>query len=601
MLTKIIKVLALVTSVAAAAVKVPIAGAEPNPPQWPDSVSVFHPGDPTIVSKVAAAFAENGGHDPTNHGQFSSARFAFLFQPGTYTDDVPMGYYTQVLGLGTSPGDTVFTGDKGVYSEEGDFGIGGALSSFWRGAENFRTSAAHKWATGTGMMWAVSQGTMLRSVQVDNDLVLYEYEPPIPQAGEASGGYISNMKVGGTVQTGAQQQWFCRNSDVAKWNGGVWNIVFVGVEGAPPTHCGDTNGNPFTTVDETPLISEKPYITIDTSGKFSLQIPKPKTSSSGNDFSQAVTSVPFDQVYVTQVSDSAATINAKLSMGLHVVVSPGIYNLNEPLQLNHTGQVLLGIGYATLVSANQNSVIEVASGVDDVRIGGFLLQAGKPMTGKTPPDLLLWGSNTSYAGKASLPGVISDVFARIGGPDGTADAPVAASTMFNIKSGNVIGDNMWLWRADHADGGAVTYTSNPCNNGLLVSGDDVIMYGLAVEHVEQDLVSWSGENGRTYFFQSELPYGVTQAQYGDKGYAGYRVAPTVKSHGGWGIGVYAYFRDNVVVVQSGIVVPPGLISSFINPLSVYLNGQPGSGIVHVINGLGNAAINNTGANYVCPS
>ena len=44
--------------------------------------------------------------------------------------------------------------------------------------------------------------------------------------------------------------------------------------------------------------------------------------------------------------------------------------------------------------------------------------------------------------------------------------------------------------------------------------------GLAVEHAEQDLTVWNGERGRTYFYQSELPYGVTQADYGDKGYAG---------------------------------------------------------------------------------
>jgi hypothetical protein len=46
-----------------------------------------------------------------------------------------VGYYTQVLGLGESPTDVVFTGDRGVYSEEGDYDITiGALDSFWRGA-----------------------------------------------------------------------------------------------------------------------------------------------------------------------------------------------------------------------------------------------------------------------------------------------------------------------------------------------------------------------------------------------------------------------------------------------------------------------------------
>ena len=98
------------------------------------------------------------------------------------------------------------------------------------------------------------------------------------------------------------------------------------------------------------------------------------------------------------------------------------------------------------------------------------------------------------------------MFARVGGPDGGPKDPVGASTMIEVNSGNVIGDNMWLWRADHvSDGSKVSYTSNRCAHGLVVDGDDVTMYGLAVEHTEQDLTVWRGERGRTYFYQSELP------------------------------------------------------------------------------------------------
>ena len=71
--------------------------------------------------------------------------------------EVPVGYYTHVAGLGMKPSDVTFTSAKGVYSEEGDYTIGGALSTFWRSAENFRTLASYNWGVGTGMMWAVSQ------------------------------------------------------------------------------------------------------------------------------------------------------------------------------------------------------------------------------------------------------------------------------------------------------------------------------------------------------------------------------------------------------------------------------------------------------------
>jgi hypothetical protein len=54
--------------------------------------------------------------------------------------------------------------------------------------------------------------------------------------------------------------------------------------------------------------------------------------------------------------------------------------------------------------------------------------------------LLTWGSG-GYAGDKTNPGVISDVFCRVGGPDGAAGAPVAADTMFHIRSSNVVIDN----------------------------------------------------------------------------------------------------------------------------------------------------------------
>lgn len=63
-----------------------------------------------------------------------------------------------------------------------------------------------------------------------------------------------------------------------------------------------------------------------------------------------------------------------------------------------------------------------------------------------------------------------------------------------------------------------------CDFGLRVDGDDVTMYSLAVEHTLKDLTVWNGERGRTYFYQSELPYGVTQAQFGDPGCAQARQA-----------------------------------------------------------------------------
>jgi hypothetical protein len=200
------------------------AASEPNPPVWPGSVFVFTPTTPAanITATVNAVFNENGGRK--DRGQFSSDRYALLFMPGSYEVDVPVGYYTQVLGLGESPTDVVFTGDKGVYCEEGDFDIDvGALDTFWRGAENFQTNSKHLWTDTEGMLWSVSQAAPLRRLVIKNNLKLFEYKGG-GAAGYASGGFLADSVVEGLVASGSQQQWLTRNSLIGKWiEGGSWD------------------------------------------------------------------------------------------------------------------------------------------------------------------------------------------------------------------------------------------------------------------------------------------------------------------------------------------------------------------------------------------
>jgi len=555
---------------------------EPNPPKWPNTVSVFSPGDSGIQDKINQIFSINGGRK--EHGQFSPYRFAMMFKPGTYTVDVPIGYYTSVHGLGESPHDVIFSGAKGVYCEEGSYNASiGALDNFWRSAEGFTTKTKYPWFSGnegSGMMWAVSQAAPLRRTVVENSLVMFEYVPPWQGAGEASGGFIANVKVGGHINTGSQQQCMTRNCEAgAGFNDGVWNMVMVGSVNTPAPHCGHLptqDVHPYIVVSETPVVAEMPFISVDSSGKFSLQVPALKKNSKGVEHTlQGATTIPFEQVYVTQVTDTAATMNSKLAAGLHLVISPAIYQLTEALKISHNNQVILGLGIATLVSAGGNLAIDVASGVDGVHIAGLLLQAGP----KPTPFLLRWGTTSKrYGGDASNPGFMHDVFARVGGPD---TSPVQVDTMVQINSGNIIIDNTWLWRADHTKTRIIKNSENPCRIALQVNGDDVTGYGLAVEHTLGDMMQWSGNNGEVYFFQSEYPYDVTQANYGDKGFVAYRVNSTVTSHKSWGAGVYHFFRDHAVTVHTGISCPASVQNNFIDPLGVYLNGL--GTMTHIIN------------------
>ena len=153
----------------------------------------------------AAPLSRHPASAPQDHGQFSEDRYAFLFKPGSYAADIPVGFYTTIVGLGSAPTDVKFTGEKGVYCEEGGYNFTvGALDNFWRSAENFHSQATYSTTGAVGMLWAVSQATPLRRLVVDNELILYEYEPPYLLAGRSSGGFMSNALVGNSTLLAAE-------------------------------------------------------------------------------------------------------------------------------------------------------------------------------------------------------------------------------------------------------------------------------------------------------------------------------------------------------------------------------------------------------------
>src|SRR6185312_5806233 len=137
---------------------------------------------------------------------------------------------------------------------------------------------------------------------------------------------------------------------------------------------------------------------------------------------------------------------------------------------------------------------------------------------------------------------VQDVFFRIGGPG----AGRAVTTLV-VDADDTIIDNVWAWRADHGDG--VGWTVNTAGSGVVVNGDDVTAYGLFVEHYQKWQTVWNGERGRTVFYQSEMPYDPpSQSAWTSptgRGYASYKVAPHVRAHEAYGLGVYCYFNQGV--------------------------------------------------------
>jgi hypothetical protein len=221
-----------------------------------------------------------------------------------------------------------------------------------------------------------------------------------------------------------------------------------------------------------------------------------------------------------------------------------------------------------------------------VTVAGILFDAGAVSS----PVLLQVGPTGSAANHAANPTLLSDVFFRVGGA-----AVGQAAVCLQINSNNVIGDNLWIWRADHGTG--VGWTTNTANNGLVVNGNSVTMYGLAVEHFQQYQTLWNGNGGSVYFYQSEAPYDPpNQAAWmagTENGYSSYKVADTVTSHQAYGVGVYCYFDVNpAVVLGNAIEVPAsGLDGAMMHNMTTVSLGGVGT-ITNIIDGYGNA-VNST--------
>jgi hypothetical protein len=536
-------------------------------PDFGPNVLIFDPSMPDIQAKIDEVFKKQ------ERNQFGLERYAYLFKPGKYNLDVQVGFYMQVLGLGRSPDDVAITG--AVRSKAAWMRNNNATCNFWRTVENLSVTPTME---NNINIWAVSQGVALRRAHIKGDINLWD-------GGWSSGGFMADCKIDGRVNSGSQQQWFSRNDQWGQWVGGSWNMVFVGTVNPPE---GAWPARPYTVIEKTPVIREKPYLFIDDAGAYAVMVPSLKTDGAqGISWSAGATpgaAVSIDQFHIARADkDSAATINAALAQGKHLLLTPGIYRLDEAIRVTRPGTVVLGLGYPTLAPQKGTPAMVVAD-VDGVKVGGILFDAAPTHS----PTLLQVGEPGSSASHAADPVFLYDIYCRVGGA-----GEASASCMVTIHSSNVVGDNFWLWRADHGRGAG--WTSNPNANGLIVNGNDVTLYALFVEHCQEYQTLWNGNGGRVYFYQSEMPYdppGADAWRHGQvTGYASYKVADTVKTHEAWGLGVYCVFYRAAVVAENGIETPEGPGIRMHHMVTIRLGGgRPGSGINHVINGKGNPVI-----------
>ena len=569
------------------------ANADPVPSSGSPAVVDFGPNvkifDPSMPqSQIQAAVDAIAAQQVDN--EMGTARFALLFKPGTYgTAAKPLvfqvGYYTEVAGLGVSPRDVTINGHVDVYNRcfAADNCI--ALNNFWRSVSNLTINVTGlDGCRSSGNFWAVSQAAPMRRVNITGgNLTLMDYCTAPPQY--ASGGFMADSKAG-TIVNGSQQQFLVRDSSIGLWTNGVWNQVFSGVTGAPvqsfPTPT-------YTTLATTPVSREKPYLLLDaTTNHYSVFVPDVRTNSSGTTWERGATAghaIPLSDFFVAKPGDSVRTINDQLARGKNLLFTPGVYDIDRTIAVKRADTVVLGLGVATLTAVNGVVPLSVAD-VKGVDVAGIMIDAGATNS----PVLLQVGSDRSGRWRdngnfssPSDPTTLHDVYFRIGGPH-----EGKATVALQVNSDNVLLDDIWAWRADHGTG--VGWTANTSDTGVVVNGRNVTATGLFSEHFQKYNVIWNGEEGKTIFFQNELPYDApNQAAWqhdGVLGWAGYKVADSVKTHELWGGGSYIFTNiDPTIHATRGFEVPvtPGV------KMHDLLTVQLGAGTLdHVVNDTGAA-------------
>ncbi|MBA4849199.1 hypothetical protein [Emticicia sp. BO119] len=529
------------------------------------------------------------------NGEWTTKRQAYYFKPNingqTYdsggsgsassadANSIELGFYSHLGGLGKSPGDVKL---GSVFTRPHLSGGANATCTFWRSMENVTVMR--------DFAWTVSQSTSARRMQIEST------SKYISDVGSnnfwGSGGFIADSRYTTTRPNwGGQQQWYTRNTVFPEGStamGGSYNMVWQGCINAPQAN--DVN----TTIPSTPVIREKPYLFLDTDGEYKVFIPAWQKDRVGISWSE--TDMGMGKIqdlltdwYIAKEGDTDVEINNALRAGKNIFFTPGHYALNAPIQVNRKDAILLGTGIASVTLEPTEKNIWGCIYVDDkdgIIVAGLLMDSFNSTTYQ-----IRVGNEDAKADHSTNPILLTDITCRVGGVQ-SKNIQIHAS--MQLSSNNVVGDHFWLWRADHGSqrGGNLRWTRDRCKNGLIVTGDDVTLYGLFAEHYQEYEVLWLGERGRTYFLQNEPPYDApNQPSWSSQGgrvdgYAAYKVANKVKQHQGIGMGSYAVFTgtDGKVNKSNGFEIPNSP-NVKLEKMCITRFAGPGQ-IQNVINGIG---------------
>jgi len=372
-----------------------------------DGVETSGEGNQNLVDQLFVA------QNKKAEAEFGDTRVLILLLPGNHALEIEVGYYTSVVGVGTTPGDTVVKGYVEVPND--DDACIGALDNFFRNISNLTIDL-----TKNTNFFRVSQASPIRNIVVRNgDFAVAEYDTCIVTdgiglGGYSSGGYMANVQiVNGSLDFSTQQQFFTRNTTFNQTKDGSWNLFYMGCEGDIPQNKCPVNG--ITLVTDIPRIvgpiAAAPRMMYQADGTISLIKPAIYTNSRG-----VLGPSPDDEVltdvFVVNPQTEIGLINRKLAEGVHLVFSPGIYSFAEPVKITKSGTVVMGLGYATIVPTAANAAMVIADGTEGVRVGGFILQGGVAVDGNRTNALLVVGETENAEGSEENPNILFDMSSR---------------------------------------------------------------------------------------------------------------------------------------------------------------------------------------------
>lgn len=556
----------------------------PDKELFGDNVYIYSPADDmdSVGTQV------NGIHDMMFRQQFSPERYAVLFKPGDYREagllNVP--YYMQIAGLGSTPYEVRLSNIHTPAPLRDDNGT----CTFWRSAENLSVMGEETYEEEETFKWAVSQAAPLRRIH-STRVMRSQWGN-----GWVSGGFAADCHFEAAAGSDHQQQWYYRNSILAKGRGEFleekYNYCFQGVVIGPDADVSTyrdnwSSGGNVTFIDTTPVIREKPFLFIGDDGRYKVFRPALKRDSRGLSYTESYigdgeTLDVVNDFLVVKPGMSAAEMNRALAKGRHLLITPGMYLLEEPLHVSRKGTIILGLGFATLTPGESNNDTAIAiDDVDGVTIASLMFDAHYSSS-----SLIRAGDGRTEKRHQEDPTLLADLFFRIGG---FRPAAVHVDRTVEINSNDVIGDHFWIWRADHGVRGSVGWDINTAPNGLVVNGDHVTVYGLFNEHFQEYQTLWNGEYGETYFFQCETPYdapdqGSYMSENGTRdGYAAYKVADSVDHHYATAFGIYDVLVREIRI-ENSVEVPQKPDVRLHNICNNSLSSPPDRGFGFIVNG-----------------